>query len=72
MGHIASKDIFRKLGHRLDQAPVRTPWTPVFRELVETLYSKPEAELVVRLPYRPRPCIASRACWASLKTPCAP
>lgn len=53
MGHIASKDIFRKLGHRLDQAPVRTPWTPVFRELVETLYSKPEAELVVRLPYRP-------------------
>ena len=53
MGHIASKDIFRKLGHRLDQAPVRTPWTPIFRELVETLYSKPEAELVVRLPYRP-------------------
>ncbi len=53
MGHIASKDIFRKLGHRLDQAPVRTPWTPVFRELVEALYSRPEAELVSRMPYRP-------------------
>lgn len=33
MGHISSKDIYRKLGRRLDQAPVRTPWTPVFREL---------------------------------------
>jgi Na+-translocating ferredoxin:NAD+ oxidoreductase RNF subunit RnfB len=53
MGHIASKDIYRKLGHRLDQAPVRTPWTDVFRQLVEELYSRPEAELVARLPYRP-------------------
>ena len=53
MGHIASKDIYRKLGHRLDQAPVRTPWTAVFRQLVEELYSRPEAELVARLPYRP-------------------
>jgi ferredoxin len=53
MGHIAAKDIYRKLGQRLDQAPVRTPWTPVFRELVEALYSRPEAELVIRMPYRP-------------------
>jgi len=53
MGHIASKDIYRKLGRRLDQAPVRTPWTPVFKELVESLYSPAEAELVTRLPYRP-------------------
>lgn len=53
MGHLASKDLYRKLGKRLDQAPVRTPWTPIFRELVETLYSRREAELVIRLPYRP-------------------
>ncbi|NLW80173.1 MAG: 4Fe-4S binding protein [Desulfovibrionales bacterium] len=53
MGHISSKDIYRKLGRRLDQAPVRTPWTPVFRELVESLYSRAEAEFVARLPYRP-------------------
>ncbi len=53
MGHITGKDIYRKLGRRLDQAPVRTPWTPVFRQLVEELYSRHEAELVVRLPYRP-------------------
>jgi len=53
VGHIVGKDIYRKLGRRLDQAPVRTPWTPVFRELVESLYSRPEAEVVSRLPYRP-------------------
>lgn len=53
MGHRASKDLYRQLGKRLDQAPVRTPWTPVFRDLVEALYSPAEAELIIRLPYRP-------------------
>ncbi|NLY40641.1 MAG: 4Fe-4S binding protein [Desulfovibrionales bacterium] len=53
MGHIASKDIYQQLGHRLDQAPVRTPWTPVFRDLLAHLYTPDEADLVSRLPYRP-------------------
>ncbi|NCD25945.1 MAG: 4Fe-4S dicluster domain-containing protein [Deltaproteobacteria bacterium] len=53
MGHIASKDIYRQLGRRLDQAPVRTPWTPVFQDLVRELYTPAEAELIIRLPYRP-------------------
>jgi ferredoxin len=53
MGHIASKDLYRQLGKRLDQAPVRTPWTPIFRQLVESLYSPDEAALIIRLPYRP-------------------
>lgn len=53
MGHHASKDLYRRLGTRLDQAPVRTPWTPVLHQLVATLYSPAEAELIIRLPYRP-------------------
>lgn len=53
MGHHASKDVYRRLGQRLDQAPVRTPWTPVLHQLVSTLYSPAEAELIIRLPYRP-------------------
>ncbi len=53
MGHLASKDIYRQLGHRLDQSAMRTPWTPAFRQLIEALYSPAEAELIVRLPYRP-------------------
>lgn len=53
MGHLATKDIYRQLGQRLDQAPIRTPWTPIFEKLVRSLYSVSEAELIVRLPYRP-------------------
>ena len=53
MGHLTGKDIYRQLGRRLDQAPVRTPWTPLFRELVTSLYSPAEARLIIRLPYRP-------------------
>jgi ferredoxin len=53
MGHLVGKDLYRQLGRRLDQAPVRTPWTPVFGELVAALYSPAEAQLVIRLPYRP-------------------
>ena len=53
MGHLVGKDIYRQLGRRLDQSPIRTPWTPIFRQLVESLYSPAEAELIVRLPYRP-------------------
>ena len=53
MGHLVGKDIYRQLGKRLDQSPVRTPWTPVFRQLLEALYSRDEAELVCLLPCRP-------------------
>lgn len=53
MGHQAAKDLYRQLGTRLDQATMRTPWTPVFHKLVTLLYTPDEAELIVRLPYRP-------------------
>ena len=53
MGHHTSKDLYRRLGARLDQAPVRTPWTPILQQLVASLYSPAEAELIIRLPYRP-------------------
>lgn len=53
MGHLAGKDLYRRLGARLDQAPIRTPWTPVFAQLLRSLYTPAEAELIIRLPYRP-------------------
>ncbi|GAB1409951.1 4Fe-4S binding protein [Desulfovibrionales bacterium] len=53
MGHITSKDAYLRLGQRLDLAPVRTPWTPVFHDLLTALYTPDEADLVSRLPYRP-------------------
>ncbi|WP_448873632.1 ATP-binding protein [Desulfobulbus propionicus] len=53
MGHGVGKDLYRQLARRLDQAPMRTPWTPVFQELISSLYSPEEAALIIRLPYRP-------------------
>lgn len=53
MGHGATKDIYRQLAARLDQAPMRTPWTPVFAQLISELYTPAEAELIGCLPYRP-------------------
>ena len=53
MGHIVAKDIYRQLGDKIDNTSVRTPWTPAFRELLTSLYSPEEAELIVRMPYRP-------------------
>lgn len=53
MGHRVGKDIYRQLATRLDQAPMRTPWTPVFHELITSLYTPEEAELIICLPYRP-------------------
>lgn len=53
MGHLVGKNIYSRLGKRLDQSSVRTPWTPAFHALLRSLYSPEEAELVCRLPYRP-------------------
>jgi ferredoxin len=53
MGHIIAKDMYRQLGQTLDNTPVRMPWTPAMRAMLEALYTPEEAELVTRMPYRP-------------------
>ena len=53
MGHIISKDIYRQLGQTLDNTPVRMPWTPAMRAMLESLYTPEEAELITRMPHRP-------------------
>uniref|UniRef100_B8DNV0 4Fe-4S ferredoxin iron-sulfur binding domain protein n=1 Tax=Nitratidesulfovibrio vulgaris (strain DSM 19637 / Miyazaki F) TaxID=883 RepID=B8DNV0_NITV9 len=55
MGHIAARDIYRRLGHAIDNTPVRTPWNDAFHAMLRELYTPEEAELVVRMPYRPSP-----------------
>lgn len=53
MGHIAARDIYRRLGYAIDNTPVRTPWNDAFHAMLRELYTPEEAELVVRMPYRP-------------------
>lgn len=53
MGHIVAKDIYTKLGDKLDNTTVRTPWNDAFRDLLVSLYTPDEADLIIRMPYRP-------------------
>ncbi|WP_421903880.1 ATP-binding protein [Maridesulfovibrio sp.] len=53
MGHIIGKDIYRQLGDKVDGTTVRMPWSDSMREMLKALYSPAEAELIVRMPYRP-------------------
>lgn len=51
MGHATGKDIYRKLGNKIDNLTVKAPWNETFYELLKELYSAEEAEVVVKMPY---------------------
>ncbi|WP_031482755.1 4Fe-4S dicluster domain-containing protein [Maridesulfovibrio frigidus] len=53
MGHIIGKDIYRQLGQKVDNTTVRMPWSEPLQKLLKSLYSPAEADLIVRMPYRP-------------------
>ncbi|WP_027177292.1 ATP-binding protein [Maridesulfovibrio hydrothermalis] len=53
MGHIIGKDIYRKLGEKVDNTTVRMPWSDAMHEMLVNLYTPAEADLIVRMPYRP-------------------
>ncbi len=61
MGHIVGKDVYRRLGRKIDGLAIRTPWNEKLCAILKALYTQEEAELVARLPYRPSdlPRIAS-------------
>ncbi len=51
MGHIVGKDIFTKLGTKIDRLEMRTPMNEDFYSILKELYTPEEAELIVRMPY---------------------
>lgn len=51
MGHLVGKDVYRRLGRKIDGFAARAPWNEQLRAILEALYSKEDAELVVRMPY---------------------
>ena len=51
MGHVDSKNIFRELGRKIDDLPLRAPWNETFYELLKSLYSEKEADVLVKMPY---------------------
>lgn len=51
MGHTTPKDLYRKLGAKIDRLSARAPWNESFRELLALLYTPDEARLIVSMPY---------------------
>lgn len=39
MGHMSSKDAYRKLGDKIDNLTARTPWSETLHEILKELYS---------------------------------
>lgn len=53
MGHLPFKDHYKRLGDKIDNLSVRTPWTQTLHEILRELYSVEEADLIVAMPFRP-------------------
>jgi NAD-dependent dihydropyrimidine dehydrogenase PreA subunit len=51
MGHMAGKDLYRKLGKKIDGLTARAPWNETFYNILKELYTPREAELIVKMPY---------------------
>ena len=51
MGHITGKDLYRKLGQKIDGLATRAPWNETLYAILREIYTPEEAELVVRMPY---------------------
>jgi hypothetical protein len=52
MGHMAGKDIYRRLGEKIDNLTVKSPWNEALHNVLKELYSESEADLVVQMPYQ--------------------
>jgi len=51
MGHMVGKDVYRKLGKKIDSLTMRAPWNETFHAILRELYSTEEADLIVKMPY---------------------
>lgn len=51
MGHLAGKDLYRKLGKKIDGLTSRAPWNDTLYSILKELYNPQEAELIVKMPY---------------------
>jgi ferredoxin len=48
---LTGKDLYRRLGKKLDTMPMRAPWNDALYGILKELYSAEEADLVIRMPY---------------------
>lgn len=53
MAHLVGKDIYRKLGTKIDSLSMRAPWNDALFAILKELYSDEEADLIIRMPSGP-------------------
>jgi Pyruvate/2-oxoacid:ferredoxin oxidoreductase delta subunit len=51
MGHLVGKDLYRKLGKKIDGLTAHAPWNDKLYAILKELYTPDEAELIVKMPY---------------------
>lgn len=51
MGHTIGKDIYRKLGNKIDNLTVKAPWNEAFHDVLKELFSTEDADVFIKLPY---------------------
>ena len=51
MAHSNVNEIYRKLGKKIDGTTIRAPWNQALYEILKSLYTSREAELLVKMPY---------------------
>lgn len=51
MGHLTGEKVYRNLGKKIDGLQTRTPWSDAFCELLKTLFTPGQADLVIKMPY---------------------
>ena len=51
MGHLAGKDLYRRLGEKIDGLTWRAPWSETLYAILKELYSEEDAEVVVKMPF---------------------
>lgn len=51
MGHKEARQPYEELGHRIDKAPMRAPYSRALHQILAELYSPEEAELIISMPY---------------------
>jgi len=51
MGHLVGKELYRRLGRKIDGLTARAPWNNQLYSILKELYSEEDAELIVKMPY---------------------
>ena len=51
MGHKSGEKVYRNLGKKIDALQTRAPWSDAFCEIVKTLFTLEQADLVTKMPY---------------------